>query len=197
MRSITIIAAVSLGIALAGCGKKNDTTAANDANMSSDMNGSMNTSDATMNGSGAATAMTSQQFVDTIAGSDMFEIQSGKLAETMGSSAAVKAIGKTLVTDHTKSSSMLKTAASKTTPTVGLPMILPADLKANIAALKATKGADFDKLFVQQQVAGHQKALEALKGYSVGGDQRSLQDFATAATPVVQGHLTQLQGMPQ
>ena len=62
---------------------------------------------------------------DTIAGSDMFEIQSGKLAETMGATPAVKELGKMLVIDHTKSTDMLKAAAKKTSPVVALPMILP------------------------------------------------------------------------
>lgn len=204
MRSTTLITAVSLGIALAGCGKKNDTSASTDANVSSDMNASMNTGDmgmnATTNSSNMAStgaAMRAQQFVDTIAGSDMFEIQSGKLAQTMGGSSAVKDFGKQLVTDHTKSSTMLKQAAAKTKPVVALPMVLPADLKTKLDALKGAKGADFDKLFIQQQTEGHQQALSALQSYAAGGDQPSLQDFATTAAPVVQGHLTKLQSMGQ
>ena len=198
MRSTPFIAALSLGIALAGC-KKSDTTTTIDnttttANSMTEANGSMG-SDANAMGSATAAAMPAQKFVDTIAGSDMFEIQSGKLAETMGSTAAVKDFGKKLVTDHTKSSSELKAAAAKTTPVVALPMILPADLKAKITALKATKGADFDKLFAEQQTEGHQTALDALKAYAAGGDQESLKGFASKAVPVVQGHLTDVQGM--
>ena len=195
MRSTTIIAAVSLGLALAGCGKKTDTTTA-DANMTMDMNASMN-GDAGTNMVAAGPALPAQQFTDMVAASDMFEIQTGKLAETAGGSAAIKDFGKMLVTDHSKSSSMLKSAAAKTSPVVALPMVLPAELKAKMAALKATKGADFDKLFVEQQTEGHQKALDALKAYAAGGDQPSLKDFATTATPVVEGHLAKLQAMPR
>ncbi|MCA1653030.1 MAG: DUF4142 domain-containing protein [Sphingomicrobium sp.] len=209
MRSTTIIAAVSLGLALAACGKKNDTsTTTGDANMSSDMNASMNTGDmnmgsdmnSSMNGSSnmaSTAAMPAQQFVDTVAGTDMYEIQSGKMAETMASTPALKDFGKMLVTDHTKSSSMMKAAAAKTKPMVSIPVALPAEMKTMLDTLKAAKGADFDKLFMQQQTEGHQKALDALKAYAAGGDQPSLQDFATKATPVVQGHLTKLQAMPQ
>ena len=92
---------------------------------------------------------------------------------------------------------MGKLVAAKTSPVVSLPMALPADLKSKIDALKAAKGADFDKLFVSQQTEGHQKALDALKAYSSGGDQASLKEFATTATPVVQGHLTKLEAMPR
>jgi len=115
----------------------------------------------------------------------------------MGSTAAIKDFGKMLVTDHTKSSDMLKAAAKKTTPMVALPMVLPADLKAKMTALKATKGADFDKLFISQQTEGHTAALDALKAYSTGGDQPSLKEFATTVIPTVQGHLDKLNAMPK
>jgi putative membrane protein len=92
---------------------------------------------------------------------------------------------------------MLKAAAKKTSPVVALPMILPADLKAKLDALKAAKGADFDKLFVTQQTDGHKTALDALKAYSAGGDQPSLKEFATTVIPTVQGHLTKLEAMPK
>lgn len=188
MRSTSFIAAVSLGLSLVAC-KKTETTnvSGNDTSMTT----ATNTTTTEM----TSAALPAQAFTDTIVGSDMFEIQSGKLAETMGSTAALKAFGKTLVTDHTKSSEMFKAAAGKTSPTVALPVLLPADLKAKLAALKAAKGADFDKLFVEQQTAGHTAALDALKAYAVGGDQPSLKEFATIATPVVQGHLDMLQKM--
>jgi putative membrane protein len=196
MRTTSLIAAVSLGLALAACGKKQDettTVTTNDSSMTTD-NGVMAND---MNATSTAAAMPAQGFTDTVAGSDMFEIQSGKLAETMGSTPAVKDFGKMLVTDHTKSSDMLKAAAKKTSPVVALPMILPADLKAKLDALKAAKGADFDKLFVTQQTDGHKTALDALKAYSAGGDQPSLKEFATTVIPTVQGHLTKLEAMPK
>lgn len=189
MRSTPIIAAISMGLALAACSKKSETTT--ETTVNSDMNASMGNNTASM------TPMPAQQFTDTVAGSDMFEIQSGKLAETMGSTPAIKAFGKTLVTDHTKSTAMFKAAAGKTSPTVALPMLLPADLKAKIATLKATKGAAFDKLFVEQQIEGHQKAVDALTSYAAGGDQPALKEFATAVVPTVQAHLTALQAMPK
>ena len=196
MRTTSLIAAVSLGLALAACGKKQDettTVTTNDSSMTTD-NGVMAND---MNATSTAAAMPAQGFTDTVAGSDMFEIQSGKLAETMGSTPAIKDFGKMLVTDHTKSSDMLKAAAKKTSPVVALPMILPADLKAKLDALKAAKGADFDKLFVTQQTDGHKTALDALKAYSAGGDQPSLKEFATTVIPTVQGHLTKLEAMPK
>ena len=189
MRTTTLIAAVSLGLALAACGKKQDETTTVTTNDTS----------VTVDNSVTATvvALPAQKFADTVASSDLFEIQSGKLAETMGATAAVKDFGKMLVTQHTQSSDALKQAAAKTSPVVALPMILPPDLKAKIDALKAAKGAEFDKLFVAQQIEGHKTALDALRAYAAGGDQASLKAFATSVVPTVEGHLSQLEAMPK
>src|SRR5262245_4832207 len=57
-------------------------------------------------------AGTAQGFVDTIAASDMFEIEAGRLAQDMGTSQAVKDFGAMMVKDHTASSDKLKAAVA-------------------------------------------------------------------------------------
>ncbi len=42
---------------------------------------------------------------------------------------------------------------------------------------------------------GHKKAPAALKGYASAGEEGSLKAFAGETAPVVQHHLTMLQGM--
>jgi len=151
--------------------------------------------DMNMPGGMAMAPMAASDFVSTVAASDMFQIASGKLAQTMATMDACKKFGAVLVTDHTKSSAMLKTAAAAASPAVTLPTTLPAELQAKLDALKATKGAAFDKLFLEQQKDGHSKALDALKSYSSNGDVASLKDFASNAVPVVQAHLDMLNSM--
>jgi putative membrane protein len=197
MRLILTIAAASLAIATAGCQKpaenNADATAANDLTVNDGM-----ANDAMAGDTGNAMAVAPQaanDFASTIAGSDMFEIASGKLAQTMATNAALKSFGTMLVTDHSKSSSELKTAAAGATPPVTLPTALPAELQAKLDALKAAKGAAFDTLFLEQQKDGHTKALDALKSYASSGDTASLKTFAAKAIPVVQGHLDKLNAM--
>jgi putative membrane protein len=198
MRLILTAAAASLAIVTAACQKpaeNSDSAAANDLAMN-DMgtNDSMAT-DANMANGMAMAPMAASDFASTIAGSDMFEIASGKLAQSNATNADLKKFGEMLVMDHTKSSADLKTAAAAATPPVTLPTEMPAELQSKIDALKAAKGAEFDKLFVEQQKEGHQKALEALKSYSSSGDAASLKTFAGKATPVVQSHLDKLNAM--
>lgn len=148
------------------------------------------------NGAGmtpAAAAMGAQDFVNTIAGSDMFEIESGKLAKEKAQAADLKSFGAMLVTDHTKSSNDLKAAAAKASPAASVPAKMPPDMAAKLSALRGASGDAFDRLFVQQQTEGHRKALESLRGYASNGDQQALRDFAEAASPVVDGHLKKLE----
>ena len=196
MRLILTAAVASLAIATAGCQKSADNADANDMMMNDGMASDLNMSnDMNMGNDMAMAPMIASDFVSTVAGSDMFEIESGKLAKTMATNADLKSFGDMLVTDHTKSSAELKAAAAEASPPVTVPTTLPAELQAKLDALKAAKGADFDKLFVEQQKEGHQKALDALHSYAAGGDQPSLKTFATKATPVVQGHLDKLNAM--
>jgi putative membrane protein len=198
MRLILTAAAASLAIATAACQKPADTADANASNdmmmndgMASDLNMA---NDVNMAGMTVAPMM-ANDFVATIAASDMYEIAAGKLAQTTATNPALKDFGAMLVTDHTKSSTDLKAAAASASPPATVPTTMPAELQAKLDALKAAKGADFDKLFVEQQKEGHQKALDALKGYAADGDQPSLKTFAGKATPVVQSHLDKLNAM--
>ena len=200
MRLLLTAAAASLAIATAACNQKSDgegtdtsadaTLNGGDANLAmNDMNGmnDMNMADHNM----AAMATTAEGFVTTIAGSDMFEIESGKLAQSQGTSDAVKKFGAMLVKDHTKSSSELKAAASSSKPAVTVPTALPAEHQAKLDALKAAKGAEFDRLFGEQQTAAHQMALDTLRGYASGGDNDQLKAFASKTATVVEAHLNQ------
>jgi putative membrane protein len=200
MRLLLTAAAASLAIAVAGCQGSADNAA--DANLSNDMvmndamaNDLNMAGDMNMAGGMAMAPMMASDFASTIAGSDLYEIAAGKLAQTNATNADLKAFGGMLVTDHTKSTAELKAAAAEASPAVTVPATMPAELQAKLDALKAAKGADFDKLFVEQQKEGHQKALDALKSYAVSGDQPALKTFATKATPVVQGHLDKLNAM--
>ena len=100
-----------------------------------------------------------------------------------------KKFGAMLVADHDKSTAELKTAAAAATPAITLPTTMPADLQAKLDALKAAKGAEFDKLFIAQQKEGHQKALDALTSYAANGDVASLKMFAGKAAPVVKAQI--------
>jgi putative membrane protein len=131
-------------------------------------------------------------FANVVAASDMFEIESAKLAADKGASAEVKAFATQLLTDHEKSSAELKAAAAKATPPVTMTPALDAEQQAMLDQLKSANGADFDRRFIDQQTNAHQKALVLLQHYVGNGDSQPLKDLASKALPVVQDHLEQV-----
>ena len=143
----------------------------------------------------AAKSLDTQSFVDNAAASDMYEIEAGKLASEKASNSELKAYGQMLVTDHTKSSAEMKAAAAETPPGVMPPTSLPTDKQAKIDELKAASGADFDRLFLAQQVEAHTAALKLLEEYGSGGEAPALREFASRTAPVVQGHLARAKSL--
>ena len=145
------------------------------------------------NASVATPAMTGQQFADMAAASDAYEIEAGKLAQQKGSTQAIKDFGAMMVKHHGESTAKLKTAAGAASITPN-PKLTP-DQEANLAQLRSASGADFDTLYRTQQIMAHQQALAALEGYQASGDVQQLKDWAGQTSPVVRGHLDQIQGM--
>jgi putative membrane protein len=136
-----------------------------------------------------------QTFANTVAGSDLFEIESGKLAEARASSPQLKAFAAQLVADHSRSSAMLKSAAGGANPPLTMPTALPPDLQSALGSLQMAKPQDFDAGFIDTQIQGHKKALEVLTQYAKEGGSPALREFALKAIPVVQSHLAKLNGM--
>lgn len=185
MKMHILIAGAAGSLALVACGTdtSEDASAANEL-AAEETNVAMNDA--------AEPALAAQEFVTAIAGSDMYEIESGKLAQEKATAADLKSFGEMLVTDHTKSTTQLKAAAAEASPPLTVPATMPPDLQAKIDALRAASGAEFDRLFVEQQIEGHRKALDMLRAYASSGDQQPLRDFASTAQGVVEGHLNQI-----
>jgi len=194
-RSAILAAAAMATLALAACQKKDAAPAPADPGTS---NGAVNAAqDAASTAVGSAAAVTgpmsTDAFVTNAAISDMYEIQAGQIAQQKGQSADVKAFGKTMVTDHTALSNAMKSliiAAGKSAPTG-----LDERRKGLIDNLNAAAPADFDKVYLDQQVAAHNEALTLMQGYADHGDDAGLKAGAAKALPKIQAHLGHVQGL--
>jgi putative membrane protein len=191
MNRILLVAGCA-ALALAACQKKSDTVAASDTAASSDVAAAAPASDT----AAAAPAPSASDFVAKAAASDMYEVQAAKIAQKRSKTADVVSFAKTMVTDHTKSTEMVKKAIadsgrSDLTP----PADLPADKKAMIDALNSASAADFDKTYLDQQTMAHQDALMLMTAESQSGDVPQLKDAAGKILPVVQMHVDMLAKM--
>lgn len=145
----------------------------------------------------AAMPANAQAFVDAAAASDMFEIESSRLAQTKATNQAIKSFSQMMIDNHTKSSAELRNAAAKATPPAAALPKLTAEQQADLNKLKAASAADFDKHYARMQVMAHEKTLAMLQSYAAGGDSQPLKDFASKTAPVVNEHLTRARSLPQ
>ena len=206
MRSSLIGLASVAALALAGCGSKAadtdaaDNTAAADTaasdTMAADAGAGAGTDAAPPAAADAAMPTNAQGFADAAAASDMFEIESSKLAKTKAKNADVKSFAEMMIKDHTASSAELKTTAAKATPPVTVAPKLMADQQALLDSLKAAD-ADFDSKYAAAQVTAHQKALALLQGYAASGDSEPLKGFAGKLAPKVSQHLDKARTLPK
>jgi putative membrane protein len=118
--------------------------------------------------------------------SNLAEIATGKLAQSKGSSEAVKELGALLVRDHTKlDAAVRKVAAAKK---VSLPAAPNAEQRALQAKLAAAPAGEFDALFVAGQIASHAKTMQLGKKELQAGQDPTVKKNAAAAAPVVAEH---------
>src|SRR5215218_6651451 len=97
-----------------------------------------------------------QEFVTKVAISDMFEIQSSKLAEGKGNQ-NIRAFARQMVTDHTKTTQELKSLVGKVK--VKLPTQMDTEHQQKLAKLQKS-GSDFDSTYASMQVTAHERAVK-------------------------------------
>jgi putative membrane protein len=199
--ALFVTAATVAAVSLAACNKPAKTTAADAGNTASATasNASQATGqavnkaeDATGAAVGATSASTlgshdTAAFVSNASQGDMYEIQAAQIAEKRSKNPDVKAFARLMVKDHTALSNSMKplAAAAGQTPAAKLDN----RRQGFIDHLNSASDADFDKTYIDQQVAAHEEALTLMQGYAKDGPDTGLKAGAAKAVPMVQTHL--------
>jgi len=121
-----------------------------------------------------------------------FDIETGTLGSTRGSSAAVRAIGASLVRDHQNVRQQGRDLAKKlgVTPTPPAENPLQAQHTRAMMDLKALKGVEFDKAFLDHEIAFHQAVIDAVtKTFLPAIQNAELKGFVEKVAPAFQAHL--------
>src|SRR6266550_9599628 len=135
-------------------------------------------------------APAAQDFVNKVAISDMFEIQSSQLALSKQPDKDTKPFAQKMVTDHQKTSKELKSLVDGGKVKATLPSALDAEHRQMLDDLKTKNGKDFDKSYDQIQVKAHQDAVALFKAYATEGDDPELKRWAAKTLPNLERHLT-------
>ena len=128
------------------------------------------------------------EFAVDIADGSMLEIKLGELAQTQGSSAKVKELGRLMVEEQTKVNEELRSLAGRKNISLPLTMSEKSQKKYNDLAEKT--GADFDKAFAKAMVKRHRDVIALFQREAETGSDNELRGWASGKLPELQHNLS-------
>lgn len=126
------------------------------------------------------------EFVRRAAEGGLREVELGKLASEKASSEEVRAFGRQMVDDHSKSNAELMALASLPPPSA------PPKPVEDLAALS---GAAFDRAYMAKMVTDHQSTVELFEAEARDGKDDVLRKWAAEQLPTIRGHLEKAQAI--
>jgi putative membrane protein len=138
----------------------------------------------------AAQTRSAQDFVNKVAISDMFEVQSSQIALAKQPDADTKPFAEKMVSDHQKTSGELKALIDGGKVKAKLPTALDSEHQKMLDDLKEKSGKDFDQSYDQIQLKAHQDAVALFESYAKSGDDPELKSWAAKTLPHLKEHLS-------
>lgn len=123
------------------------------------------------------------------------EIAAGQLASSRATNAGVRSFAQRMVTDHTKMQqqdrAFLSGSGVSSTDSAGAALALRQQDDSAMASLRNATGAQFDAMYIDQQVTAHRRTLALLNAAKSQAQSSQLRDAIAGAIPQVQSHLDQ------
>jgi putative membrane protein len=129
--------------------------------------------------------------------SNVFEIETGRLAAQRAESGAVRAFAQMLVADHQAQLAGLTVTAAQlgiALPEPGAAALSPAQ-QAQLATLQGLTGAAFDAELLRVQVLAHRLAISLHLTITTSASAPELRALALAALPVLGRHLGEAEAL--
>jgi putative membrane protein len=120
-----------------------------------------------------------------------FALATAQLAERQAESPALKAFAQLEVEEQTAFTTA-RQAAGLRVPTVEL---MPEERRQTMIRMRDLRGQEFDRAFLQAQIAGHQELLRLHQQVAQNPTSREEGLLATVAVPAIRTHLVVLQGV--
>ena len=130
-----------------------------------------------------------EEFVTEAAGSDMFELESSKLALERSQDSATKSFAQQMITDHTKTSEELKAMVTSGKVKAAISASISSAQQSMLDDLKKLNDDDFAKLYHSAQEDAHEDAVDLFKRYGEEGENAELKAWAAKTRPALEHHL--------
>lgn len=142
---------------------------------------------------GASAQVTDPQIAKIVVTANQVDIDAGKLAAAKATHAEVKKFAQTMVTDHTgvnKQAVALVTKLKVTPADNDTAKSLYDGGVTNVANLKTLKGKEFDKAYIDHEVAYHTAVIDAVDKTLIPGAQNAeLKALLVKVRPAFVAHL--------
>jgi len=133
------------------------------------------------------------QIASVVVTANHVDIDAAKLAQATSTNADVKSFAQEMITDHTavnKAAAELATKLKLKPEDNPSSQTLKSDGEKNIAHLKGLKGAEFDKAYIDHEVAYHQGVIAALdKTLIPDAKNDELKALLVKSKPTFESHL--------
>jgi len=133
-------------------------------------------------------------FIKEAANSDMLQIAAATLAQEKGN-AEEKRFAEQMMTDHSKTSSDLKSLVSSGAVMADIPTALDSSSQKKLDKLRDTRRQAFASEYDPMQISVHKEAVSLFERYSKSGDNPKLMDWAGKTLPTLQHHLDMAEAM--
>jgi putative membrane protein len=137
--------------------------------------------------------ISAQEYVAMASSSDMFEIESSKMALQHARSAEVRKFAEEMIRDHATTTSGLMAAARQ--EHIGVPSSPMPKQAQMLAKLKGTSDGSFDATYLDLQRMSHEEAVALHTAYARNGDDAALRATANKAVPIVEEHYREVRGL--
>lgn len=128
-------------------------------------------------------------YVPNAAMGDMYEIQAADIALQRSQNAQVKELATSIKTDHTAASNAMKAMLPQAAPDIAPPTGLDERRQGLIDNLRSASAENFDRTWIDQQIAAHNEALTLHRGFS--NEDSPLAAHARSVVPKIEAHLRQ------
>ena len=143
-----------------------------------------------------AAALDDPTIVAIFDAANTWDIETGRLAEKKGTTKDIRDFGARLVHDHTMVRQQGRDLAKKlgVTPTPPKDFALAKDHADALKRLRAAKGKEFDRVFLENEVQFHKAVIDAVNQTLLPAIQnQQLKDLVTRVAPAFQAHMTAAQ----
>jgi len=143
-----------------------------------------------------AVALDDPTIVAIFDAANTWDIETGALAEKKGTTKEIREFGAMLVHDHTMVRQQGRDLAKKlgVHPTPPKDFAMVKDHEQAMKTLRAAKGKEFDRAFLQNEVAFHKAVIDAVTQTLLPAIQnQELKNLVTSVAPAFQAHMTAAQ----